>query len=230
MTWRRAAPPWTTAPGTLTARRDRLAAAVQQGQADLVAAAERVAVSRLNATIEGTDMSTIALDAYWRAANELRATEPRCGMTWWALAGIGRTESTHGTYLGNELGVDGRVAEPILGPMLDGSNGFAVVKDTDQGRLDGTATTDRAVGPMQFLPSTWRSVGRDGTGDGNADPQNIYDAALSAGVYLCKSGAVSDDAGLRRAYFSYNRSATYVDLVVQRATGYRDAVALPAGV
>lgn len=211
---------------TLTDRRDRLAASITQGGADLAGAGRRVELARLNATIDGTDMSTIALDAYWRAANDLGAVDPRCGMTWWALAGIGRTESRHGTYLGTTLGTDGTVSAPILGPPLDGSNGFAVVRDSDGGTLDGTASTDRAVGPMQFLPSTWRTVGRDGTGDGVADPQNLYDAAVGAGVYLCRAGPITDDDGLRRAYFSYNRSQSYVDLVVQRADGYRDAVPL----
>ena len=61
-----------------------------------------------------------------------------------------------------------------------------------------------------------------------ADPQNLYDAALAAGVYLCRAGPVTDDAGLRRAYYSYNRSGPYVDVVTQRAIAYRDAVALPS--
>lgn len=213
---------------TLTGRRDRLTAAVRQGQVDLVAADQQVEAARLNATIDGTDMSTIALDAYWRAANTMQLSDPRCGMTWWALAGIGRTESAHGTYQGRELGLDGRVSEPIFGPPLDGTNGFAVVADSDRGLLDAVATSDRAVGPMQFLPGTWRTVGRDATGDGVADPQNLYDAALAAAVYMCRAGAVSDDAGLRRAYLSYNRSASYVDLVVQRATDYRTVVPLPS--
>ena len=214
--------------GTLAARRDRLIAAVQRDDAASVAAVQREQAARLHATIDGTDMATIALDAYWRAANDLRLLAPRCGMSWWALAGIGRTESAHGTYLGAEPGVDGEGRPPILGPPLDGSNGFAVVRDSDRGLLDGTATTDRAVGPMQFLPSTWRTVGRDATGDGVADPQNLYDAALAAGVYLCRAGPVTDDAGLRRAYYSYNRSGPYVDVVTQRAIAYRDAVALPS--
>jgi membrane-bound lytic murein transglycosylase B len=212
----------------LTGAVRRLTASVAADTTAVDAARNRVEVAKLNATIDGTDLPTVALDAYWRAANDLRMLNPRCGMSWWALAGIGRTESRHGTYLGAEPGVDGRVTPPILGPELDGTNGFTSVRDSDGGALDGTSSTDRAVGPMQFLPSTWRTVGRDATGDGVADPQNLYDAALGAGVYLCRSGSVSDEAGLRRAYFSYNRSTPYVDTVIGFADGYRDAVRLPS--
>jgi hypothetical protein len=48
-----------------------------------------------------------------------------------------------------------------------------------------TPCTTRAVGPMQFIASTWRRVQVDGNGDGRGDPDNIYDAALGAAVYLC---------------------------------------------
>jgi membrane-bound lytic murein transglycosylase B len=210
----------------LGGRRDRLDAAVRRGGEERALAEVAVAEERLNATVDGTDLSTLALDAYWRAAARLAGDSPSCGVRWWHLAGIGRTESRHGTYRGTRLGVDGRVSEPILGPPLDGSNGFAVVADSDGGLLDGTASTDRAVGPMQFLPSTWRAMGRDATGDGVADPQNIYDAALAAGLYLCRSGPLVDEAALRRAYLTYNRSLVYVDTVLGHAGGYRESVPL----
>lgn len=179
------------------------------------------------ATIDGTDMSVLALDAYWRAQQYLSLTDPTCALSWPVLAGIGRTESKHGTYRGAALGSDGVVAPPIYGPELDGSNTFAVVPDSDGGGLDGTDRTDRAVGPMQFLPGTWRTVGTDLTGDGRADPQNLFDAAASAGVYLCRSGPGLDDpARLRSAVLTYNRSQEYADIVDERARGYAAAVPL----
>lgn len=219
----------------LTARRAgledhsaRLAEAVSSATAEVAAAQTALDAARLNATVDGVDISTVALDAYWRAQLNLARTMPACRASWWMLAGIGRTESRHGTYLGSEIAADGRVEPPILGPPLDGTNGFAKVADTDGGLLDGDAGFDRAVGPMQFLPSTWRTVGRDGNGDGRADPDNIYDAALGAGVYLCRSGDLSTEDVLRRAYLTYNRSQTYVETVIGYAHAYRDAVALPS--
>lgn len=191
-------------------------------------ARQRREQARMSASIDGTDLSTIALDAYWRAQQYLSLVDPDCGVTWWVLAGIGRTESLHGTYRGARVAVDGMVSPPIYGPDLDGSNDFAVVRDSDGGRLDATARTDRAVGPMQFLPGTWRTVGTDLDGNGVADPQNLFDAAASAGVYLCRSGPqLSDRSTLRAALLTYNRSWSYVDLVEDRAEEYAAAVPLP---
>src|SRR2546428_764976 len=74
---------------------------------------------------------------------------------------------------------NGTTVSPILGPVLDG-NGFAAIPDTDGGRLDGNQVWDRAVGPMQFLPSTWTTWSADGNGDHRADPNNVFDASLAA--------------------------------------------------
>jgi membrane-bound lytic murein transglycosylase B len=211
----------------LTDRATRLTDDVGADESAVADAEAAVTSARLNATVDGTDISTVALDAYWRAQRTLQLSDPGCRVSWWALAGIGRTESRHGTYLGSEVAPDGVVTPPILGPPLDGSNGFRVVADSDGGAYDGDATTDRAVGPMQFLPSTWRTVGRDGNGDGVADPDNVYDAALGAGTYLCRSGDLSGEAGLRSAYLTYNRSLAYVDTVLGYAQAYRDALPLP---
>jgi membrane-bound lytic murein transglycosylase B len=99
--------------------------------------------------------------------------------------------------------------------------------DSDGGELDGDVVWDRAVGPLQFIPTTWELRGRDGDGDGWADPQNIYDAAYSAGRYLCALGGdLSSRTALRRAYFGYNNSTAYVDAVISHADRYA-AFALP---
>ncbi len=37
---------------------------------------------------------------------------------------------------------------------LNGANGTQAIRDTDAGQLDGDSIWDRAVGPMQFIPST----------------------------------------------------------------------------
>ncbi len=210
-----------------SARIEQLGDQVTQLDADIVEATTARDSARLGATISGTDISTVAMDAYWRAAQMYALVDPSCGVSWSVLAGIGRTETNHGTYRGATVGNDGVVRPPIFGPELDGSNAFAIVRDSDAGRLDGTANTDRAVGPMQFLPSTWRTVGLDADGDGTADPHDLYDAAASAADYLCRSGpGLSDPARLRAAVLTYNRSQEYADLVLERADSYATAVHL----
>jgi hypothetical protein len=101
-----------------------------------------------------------------------------------------------------------------LGPALNG-NGFALIKDTDGGEFDGDTTHDRAVGPMQFIPSTWAGWGRDGNGDGRSDPNNIYDAALAAGNYLCANNRdLSVQQDINAAILGYNRSQEYLNTVL----------------
>lgn len=213
--------------GRLEQERDRLVQSIQDAERRLPELERRVVEEQMAARVDGTDLSATALDAYWRAQRTLGLLSPRCGVPWWVLAGIGRVESRHGTYRGASLATDGTVDPPIYGPHLDGSNSaFAIVPDTDGGLLDGTATTDRAVGPMQFLPSTWRRFGTDGDGDGVADPQNVFDAAVSAGVYLCRSGPLDSEPRLRAALLTYNRSNPYVDSVLAHGRSYLDRLPL----
>lgn len=42
-----------------------------------------------------------------------------------------------------------------------------------------------AQGLSQFIPSTWATEGKDGDGDGKADPYNPKDAIFSQGHYMC---------------------------------------------
>ncbi|MFE0513570.1 lytic transglycosylase domain-containing protein [Streptomyces sp. NPDC058964] len=152
------------------------------------------------------------LDAYKRAAAELRDSKPGCNLPWQVLAAIGKVES--GQARGGRVDANGTTLSPILGPQLDG-NGFALIKDTDHGRYDGNSRYDQAVGPMQFIPSTWAWAGRDGNGDGAKDPNNVYDAALAAGHYLCRNGwDLSTQADLNRAILSYNDSQDYLNTVL----------------
>ena len=136
------------------------------------------------------DTSGIAgtvLAAYQKAANDLALAQPNCGITWPLLAGIGKVESAHAS--GGRVDAAGVTRGKILGPVLDGGPGMAAISDTDQGAYDGDTKWDRAVGPMQFIPGTWKAFGADGNGDGVKDPHNIFDAARAAGDYLCSGGA-----------------------------------------
>ncbi|MEV5381394.1 lytic transglycosylase domain-containing protein [Streptomyces sp. NPDC052721] len=159
------------------------------------------------------------LDAYKKAEAELRSAKPGCNLPWQLLAAIGKVESGHAR--GGRVGADGTTVGRILGPQLDG-NGFALIPDTDDGAYDGNSTYDQAVGPMQFIPSTWAWAGRDGNGDGKKDPNNVYDAALAAGHYLCRNGwDMSTESGLHSAILSYNNSQDYLNLVLNWLEYYR---------
>ncbi|NEC87016.1 lytic transglycosylase domain-containing protein [Streptomyces sp. SID12501] len=159
------------------------------------------------------------LDAYKKAEAALGTAKPGCNLPWQLLAAIGKVES--GQARGGQVDANGTTTSPILGPQLDG-NGFALIKDTDNGAYDGNSTYDSAVGPMQFIPSTWAWAGRDGNGDGKKDPNNVYDAALAAGHYLCRYGwDLSTQADLNRAILSYNNSTDYLNLVLSWLEYYR---------
>jgi membrane-bound lytic murein transglycosylase B len=164
----------------------------------------------------------LALEAYHRAADRLAVEQPGCHLPWWLLAGIGHTESGHAES--GRLYPDGTTRGTILGPRLDGHNpGDAVILDTDHGVLDGDTRYDRAVGPMQFIPSTWAVWGADGNGDGKKDPNNIFDATVAAGRYLCAGGRdLSTTAGLDAAVLSYNHSRPYLATVLAWGYAYRD--------
>ncbi|MFH9721529.1 lytic transglycosylase domain-containing protein [Streptomyces sp. NPDC017254] len=151
------------------------------------------------------------LSAYKRAEQSIRSTDPGCNLPWQLLAGIGKVES--GQARGGKVDANGTTLSPILGPVLNGV-GFADISDTDRGAYDGDATHDRAVGPMQFIPSTWATWGQDANSDGKKDPNNIYDAAQAAGLYLCANGRnLALKADLDRAILSYNRSTEYLNTV-----------------
>ncbi|MFJ3543177.1 lytic murein transglycosylase [Streptomyces rubiginosohelvolus] len=160
------------------------------------------------------------LDAFRKAESAVGRSDPGCGLPWQLLAAIGKVES--GQASGGRVDARGTTLTPILGPALDG-NGFALIRDTDDGAYDGDGTYDRAVGPMQFIPSTWAAWGADGNGDGRKDPDNIYDAALAAGHYLCAGPRdLTRRADLDRAILSYNRSDTYLRTVLSWLEFYRN--------
>lgn len=169
------------------------------------------------------DIPAVALAAYGDAALDLAETEPGCGLSWPTLAGIGWLESDHGRTGGANLGADGRSSPLIFGVALDGTPGLAQIPDTDGGRLDGDPVHDRAVGPLQFIPETWRVWSADGDQDATVDVHDIDDAALAAARYLCAAGGdLTSAAGWTAAVFAYNHSGPYVDAVRAAANQYAE--------
>jgi len=78
-----------------------------------------------------------------------------------------------------------------------------------------------ALGPMQFLPSTWKIWGISGFGDtGPPDIMNPFDAVPSAARLLCADGAAAGGQALRQAIFDYNHANWYVDEVLTLAGEY----------
>ncbi len=183
---------------------------------------------------DASEIPSTALAAYQRATAVIDEAMPGCKLPWELVAALGRVESDHGRYGGSALSKNGVAKPPIIGIALDGSKGTRRVADSDAGLLDNDKKLDRAVGPMQFLPSTWSVVGVDADGDGERNPQDIDDAALAAGVYLCGAGdSLKSDQGRRSAVLSYNNSQEYADTVLSLMRAYMaaDAAAYssPAG-
>ena len=174
-------------------------------------------------TSEATGIPERALAAYAGAAL-VKATEiPGCGLSWATLAGVGATESDHGRHGVSRLDATGTATPGIYGVALDGV-GVALIPDSDGGAIDGDADADRAVGPMQHIPQTWRNWHVDGGGDGVEDPQNIDDAVLAAANYLCRaSTAFETEDGWRAGIRSYNSPEFYLGTVAKYAIDYAEA-------
>jgi hypothetical protein len=181
-------------------------------------------------TASTNGIPSAALAAYQRAETVINSADKSCNISWQLIAAIGRVESDHGRYGGNRLGTDGVSRPGIYGIALNGSNNTQAIPDTDAGQYDNDAVWDRAVGPMQFIPSTWSVVGVDADGDAKRNPQDIDDAALASAVYLCSGDDdLSTEAGQRTAVYRYNHSQSYVDLVLRIMNAYMsgDYTAVP---
>jgi Transglycosylase SLT domain len=191
-----------------------------------------VDAQQIVATASTSGIPSAALAAYQRAETVINAADKDCHITWQLIAAIGRVESNHGRANGNTLDDDGLATPGIYGVALNGSNRTTEIVDTDAGQFDNDSAYDRAVGPMQFIPSTWSVVGVDADGDGVRNPQDIDDAALGTAVYLCSgSDDLGTDEGRRSAVFRYNHSQSYVDLVLDIMDAYLqgDFTSIPNG-
>jgi membrane-bound lytic murein transglycosylase B len=179
----------------------------------------------LASTSAATGIPERALAAYAGAALAKAGAMPECGLSWNTIAGIGATESDHGRHGGSSVGPDGTVAPPIYGVPLAGGEGVEHIPDSDGGTLDGDAEFDRAVGPFQLIPQTWRNWHTDGSGDGAEDPHNIDDAAMATANYLCRvSIHIDTEAGWIAAVSGFNSPQSYRDTVARHAVRYAASV------
>jgi hypothetical protein len=162
----------------------------------------------------------LLLSAYTAA---VAAAPERCHLRLPLLEAIGQVES--GNAAGHAVDDHHRVVPEIVGPALDGSR-YAALPDTDGGALDHDVVWDHAVGPFQFIPSSWRVVAVDLDGDGRRDPQDVFDAAGAAMVYLCAGDRdLQDPAQLEAAVLSYNHSRAYLRLVLRWQAAFETGVA-----
>jgi membrane-bound lytic murein transglycosylase B len=182
--------------------------------------ATRVDADWARSMAAATGIPKRAVLAYAGAAIAKAASMPACGLSWTTLAAVGEVESSNGQHGGSSIGPDGTVTPPIFGVALNG-DGVASIPDSDGGAIDGDATSDRAVGPMQLIPQTWRNWHTDGNGDGVEDPQNIDDAVMATTNYLCRaSTALDTEKGWRAAISAYNSTGAYLREVARVAVAY----------
>ena len=98
---------------------------------------------------------------------------------------------------------------------------LAAIGTVETGNGANTSTSSKgAMGPMQFLPSTFVAYAVDGDGDGVANIQDPADAIFSAARYLCAWGAGLGGRSLYAAIFAYNHADWYVREVIQLAIAY----------
>ncbi|NVI87753.1 lytic transglycosylase domain-containing protein [Actinomadura sp. BRA 177] len=91
--------------------------------------------------------------------------------------------------------------------------------ESDHGRNTGPSSAG-ALGPMQFMPATWKAYGVDGDNDGKADIMNPFDAIPGAAKYLCANGAGRGGKQLYNAVWHYNHADWYVQKVLNLAKAY----------
>jgi membrane-bound lytic murein transglycosylase B len=92
------------------------------------------------------------------------------------------------------------------------------LQETRMGRIQGISSAG-AVGPMQFLPTTWEVCCA-------GDPTVTRDAIIGAATYLAQSGGPDDMAA---ALYQYNPNDGYVAVVTAYATSLRDEPELYVG-
>jgi len=105
-----------------------------------------------------------------------------------------------------------------LGP--DGPDMLASVHEVEtgfRGTAKGNNSNVGALGPMQFMPPTWRSYGVDANKDGKKDVHDPEDAIFGAANYLKASGAPN----WQKAVLAYNHAGWYVNKVINGSKKFK---------
>ncbi|GAC1602763.1 MAG: hypothetical protein NVS3B29_06400 [Candidatus Saccharimonadales bacterium] len=91
---------------------------------------------------------------------------------------------------------------------------LAAVHQVETGGSGDTTRTSYAgaVGPMQFMPTTFAHYALDGDGNGTKSITSVDDAVMSAGNYLRAGGA--SEGRYSAALYNYNHSSAYVNNVL----------------
>ncbi|PJJ04206.1 cell wall-associated NlpC family hydrolase [Streptomyces sp. 2333.5] len=102
--------------------------------------------------------------------------------------------------------------------------------ETNHARHPTMVSSAGAVGPMQFLPSTFTAYARPVPPGGKKPPTpwDPVDAVYAAARLLCAHGA-KDGKNLGAAIFAYNHSHAYVSHVLNVANAYAARATVPTG-
>jgi hypothetical protein len=140
------------------------------------------------------------------------------------LAGQLPTSSGSGSASGGEPGTYIQLFEASAADYCPGLSWTVLAAIGQIESADGTnegPSTAGALGPMQFLPSTWAAWGIDAFGQtGPPNVMNPYDAVPSAARLLCADGAAAGGKSLADAIFDYNHANWYVREVLSLAAEY----------
>jgi membrane-bound lytic murein transglycosylase B len=178
-------------------------------------AAQREAAAAAGA-LDAARRTLDALDARVRAQRAAAEAARRLAAARAASRAAGQVPTAPVTALG--IPADYEAAYRAAAPSCPGLRWTLLAAigqvESGHGRNQGPSSAG-AIGPMQFMPGTFRRYGVDGDGDGIADPWDPEDAIRSAARYLCATGARGGTPqGVHDALFAYNRAEWYVQLVL----------------
>ncbi len=126
------------------------------------------------------------------------------------------------------LGPTARSAGRSSASPSTATNATRLIGDTDGGALDGDPVVDRAVGPMQFIPSTWARWSRDGERRRRRRPaEHLRRHRRGGRLPVQRPTAWHRGRRLRAGYFSYNHSEAYVERGARRSPTRYATLAIP---